>query len=572
MAKYYGIDLGTTNTVVYEGDFTATDNEEEREYDPHPKLFTSRINPSFSGSSLPSVALVINNADDPTKKELLVGHDALANAAVNNKNMVIYLNTKRYMGQDEKVEFSGGYTPSDIATEFLKCCGEAIVPGDNLSNEQRAKKIGRVNVCITRPASYNMFANVATEEAARRAGFDKISLLDEPQAALLSFLYDNVENTELRNELFRKQEENSGKLNILIIDIGGGTTDVRIQSLQISERTAEEKKDKPTIYSDYRVEFFNNDGKNHRSTSNNYHGFGGVDFDNAATEHLMGIVEKEYYKKTGMSLQDLSEYEMKQVMAKVMLQAEEYKKRLSDIASENKEGYEGLIVLTNLYNNVTIDFNLPGKDYISWVENLCENPDIDSVNAQTSVFGIVYQTIQKSGYKLDDFSYVYVTGGMSQYPPLREMFKKKFKNKKVKLCFSKHALHDVARGAALYGNYFSMIEPEPMLNTNYYIDNPCGEPILLAADGTVLPTGVKVIPDFMQTVNPIEVEIAVLDGYGLYDVNLRMIKKVKAEMIIPDQRGTGIDVRYSIAENQALTLDLIIRHKDRKPEVIKVEI
>ncbi len=573
MASFYGIDLGTTNTVVYEGSFNITDDEDEREYTLTAKPFSSAINASHYGLSMPSMVMVVSAANDPTKRKILVGHDAEANSKINNRDAVIYLNTKRYTGQDEKITFEGGFTPSDIAVEFLRKCGEAILPRKKDQEEEAwCKKLKRNKVCITRPASYNMFANVATEEAAKKVGFEKINLLDEPQAALLSFLYENVESKALRTEMFQKQAENHGKINVLVIDIGGGTTDVRIQSLRISEMSEEEKAEHPTIFSNYNVEFFNTDGEEHRSTSNNYHGFGGMDFDKAAMEELFIMAEKEYYKKTGRSLNDVSEYEMQQIMAKIMVKAEDYKKELSKILPENRENYEGLIRLNNLYNDVTIDFPLKRKDYVSWVQPLCENPDMDSVNAQTSVFGIVYQTIQKSGYKLDDFTYVYVTGGMSQYAPLREMLEEKFKNKKAKLCFSEHALDDIARGATLYGNYFHMTEPKPVLNTNYYIDNPSGEPILLAADGTVLPTGVKTIQNFMRTTNPVEVEIAILDGYGIYDVNLRQIKKMKAQLIIPDQRGTEIDVRYSIAENQALTLDLIVKHKNREPEVISVNI
>ncbi len=572
MANFYGIDLGTTNTVVYEGSFTATDDEDDREYTLTAKPFTSAINASYSGLSLPSVVMVTSVANDPTKRQILVGHDALANAVSNSRDAVVYLNTKRYTGQDEKITFEGQYKPSDIATEFLKKCGDAIVAGRNLKEERKKQKIARVNVAITRPASYNMFANVATEEAGRAAGFEKISLLDEPQAALLSFLYEILENDEQKNEMFMKQQQNHGKLNILVIDIGGGTTDVRIQSLRVSERTAEEKEENKTIFSDYNVEFFNEDGEARRSTSNNYHGFGGMDFDRVAMEELFLMAEREYFEKTHRSLSDVSEYEMQQIMAKIMVEAENYKKGLSNILPENRETYEGAVLLTNLYNNVTVKFNLPRKDYISWVQPLCENPDMDSINAQTSVFGIVYQTIEKSGFRLDDFSYVYVTGGMSQYLPLQEMFERKFKNKKTKLCFSAHPLEDIARGAALYGNYFLMTEPKPVLNTNYYIDNPCGEPILLAGDGTVLPTGVRTIEKFMRTTNPVEVEISILDGYSIYDVNLREIKKMKAQLIIPDKRGTDIDVRYSIAENQALTLDLIVQHKNKEPEVISVNI
>lgn len=70
-------------------------------------------------------------------------------------------------------------------------------------------------VLITVPASFDASARSLTEEAARRAGFTNFVLLEEPQAAFYAWLQ--------RHEDWRQRVKAGDK--ILVIDIGGGTTD-----------------------------------------------------------------------------------------------------------------------------------------------------------------------------------------------------------------------------------------------------------------------------------------------------------------------------------------------------------
>lgn len=564
MAKYYGIDLGTTNTVVYEGTFHSAvfedEDEDECTYSCAAKVFRSDVNQTVSGCSMPSVLYVKMDPLNPTQKIMLVGKDAEANAMLGQENTVLLMNTKRFTGKD--IEFEGGFTPLDVAKAFLEKCAEAI--------DQR-KMVSKKRVCVTHPASYNIFAAVDTKKAAMQAGFKNISVLEEPRAALLSFLYEYIENERKRDVLFQKQEENGGRLAILVIDIGGGTTDVTVQSLRIEELGQNEEKD-VLIYSNIRVEFLNYDidNKDKQSKSNNYHGFGGMDFDKEAMKHLMLIAEREYQEKTGMSLTDISQNDYETICGKVMRAAEEYKKGLSQILPEDLENYEKKILLTRLYKEFSMEIIIKGKDYVKWVSGLCDNTDDADDDSHLSVFGIVHETLQKSGYTLDDLSYVFVTGGMSQYPPIRDMLKTKFERKNIEIFFSSVPMEDVARGAALFGNYFNLNMPATILNTNYYIDNPCGEPLLLAKEGTALPTSTQTKKAFMKVTNPVEVAISILSGDGPYGQNLRQLENMRGELIYPDRRGTPIDVRYSIADNQELTLNLIIHHKEKEDEVITV--
>ena len=71
-------------------------------------------------------------------------------------------------------------------------------------------------VVLTVPASFDAAARELTTQAAREAGLEHLTLLEEPQAALYAWL-------ELAGERFRKQV-GVGDV-ILVVDVGGGTTD-----------------------------------------------------------------------------------------------------------------------------------------------------------------------------------------------------------------------------------------------------------------------------------------------------------------------------------------------------------
>jgi molecular chaperone DnaK (HSP70) len=71
-------------------------------------------------------------------------------------------------------------------------------------------------VLVTVPASFDPVARELTVVAAREAGFDKVTLLEEPQAAFYAYL-------AARGEAWRK-DLRPGDV-VLVCDLGGGTTD-----------------------------------------------------------------------------------------------------------------------------------------------------------------------------------------------------------------------------------------------------------------------------------------------------------------------------------------------------------
>ena len=105
-------------------------------------------------------------------------------------------------------------SPVDAAVRYLKHMAEAW-------NHTTAKGIAEhrlevQDVILTVPASFDAAARELTVEAARAAGFEHLTLLEEPQAAFYAWIDGQGEN-------WRKQV-GVGDL-VLVADLGGGTTD-----------------------------------------------------------------------------------------------------------------------------------------------------------------------------------------------------------------------------------------------------------------------------------------------------------------------------------------------------------
>lgn len=75
---------------------------------------------------------------------------------------------------------------------------------------------GEQDITVTIPASFDPAARELTAEAAQAAGYQRVTLLEEPQAALYSWIHSSA-------GAWRKQAK-VGDI-ILVVDVGGGTSD-----------------------------------------------------------------------------------------------------------------------------------------------------------------------------------------------------------------------------------------------------------------------------------------------------------------------------------------------------------
>lgn len=180
-----GIDFGTTNSMiaVYKegGGIEVISSESGKRF-------------------LPSVIYFKNGT------EAVTGDNARSMQLLESENTIS--NVKRYMGTDKVFNLYGKeYTPQELASLFFRKLKYLY---QDYTGEKNAEAV------ITVPAYFDHLQREAVRAAAETAGFDVISLLNEPTAAAL--YYNNIGKKE--NEL------------CLVFDLGGGTLDISIIELQ----------------------------------------------------------------------------------------------------------------------------------------------------------------------------------------------------------------------------------------------------------------------------------------------------------------------------------------------------
>lgn len=182
MSGFIGIDLGTTNTVVATYDGSAT----------------TVVKEYGQSDSTPSAVLVLPD------KTVRVGHIAIKDSARMPNDL--YTRFKRLLGSNAKFTFPSAnvvHTPVWASAELLREVFSWVDP-------DVANATDRV-VVVTVPAAFKYQQNLATKEAASRAGLGSVELLAEPIAAALCIA-----------------KNSTGDKTVLVYDMGGGTFDVSI--------------------------------------------------------------------------------------------------------------------------------------------------------------------------------------------------------------------------------------------------------------------------------------------------------------------------------------------------------
>jgi molecular chaperone DnaK (HSP70) len=109
-----------------------------------------------------------------------------------------------------------------LLAEMMTALRTQLLERSNL----RAAASERLETVLGVPANANSNQRFLTEEAANRAGFTVIGLMNEPSAAAIEFAY--------RNSAERMTRAGSG---LLVYDLGGGTFDVSLVTMGEAEHT-----------------------------------------------------------------------------------------------------------------------------------------------------------------------------------------------------------------------------------------------------------------------------------------------------------------------------------------------
>ena len=117
-------------------------------------------------------------------------------------------------------------SPVEASTAYLTHLRDAW--NQTIAGKVASDRLEHQDVLLTVPASFDAAARELTVEAARAAGFETVTLLEEPQAAFYAWL-------ARQGDSWRKKVKVGDML--LVCDVGGGTTDFTL--IAVSEQGGE---------------------------------------------------------------------------------------------------------------------------------------------------------------------------------------------------------------------------------------------------------------------------------------------------------------------------------------------
>jgi L1 cell adhesion molecule like protein len=376
-----GIDLGTTYSCVgvWENDAVTI------------------IENSDGQKTIPSYV-----SFNPTNGERLVGHAAKNQSTRFPKNVVY--DVKRIIGQrmtdtgvetdiskmqyavvkDEEgkpmvqVDVKGEkvqYAPEEISAMVLTYCKE-------LAEKYLGREVTRAVVTV--PAYFNDQQRQATKAAGRIAGLDVLRIINEPTAAALSYGLDNaIQGTKA--------------MNVLIFDLGGGTFDVSILTIEGGVFTVK------ATGGDTRL--------------------GGEDFDNNVVEYLITEVEKQGIPNPRNDARSIQRLRKAAEQAKREVSISQTAEIRLDAFMEQKHNFHCKLSRAKF-------------------ESLNKGPFAMCIDT-------VKRVLKDAKLKPEDIHEIVLVGGSTRIPKLQEMLISQFNGKT--LCKSLNPDEAVAYGAAIQG-------------------------------------------------------------------------------------------------------------------------
>lgn len=477
MARYIGIDLGTTNSTVSVSNLTLRGDIEAT------TLRVTQIGEDglniIEEESLPSVLYVEEGGTN------YVGHYAKRMNSVYTDRVI--KESKRFIGEDRKWVIDGeDYYPDKVASFFLDMLKKQV---EKYYNDEKVD-----GAVITIPANFHFQHQQATRNAGVLAGFekDKIHMIPEPTAALLDFL-----NEEGKLDVTaRRINLTNGAKNLMVFDLGGGTCDVSILSV---EEDAQGGIDIQEL------------------SISQYMELGGRDFDQeitkmlflkylAATNTTQKSLLAQYGKPTLINLVecfvDIAERAKKRFSSQVFTSRKDY---FAHAAEFDTLVYREQLPAALLPQELVQTISITKAEYDAAIKTLLYKEfSKDGLDIESPILNALEEA-RLGAMSLDEIDAVFLVGGMTYYPTIQLRIHEIF-NKRIKPLQSLNPMLSVSRGAAIYHqqlgairyNSVDELEKAPVVTTkgtviantvpsNVFIDVAGGDPIALLEKGQSLP-------------------------------------------------------------------------------------